>query len=126
MPDLLTPSPPLSPGAAAPVGGAPAPWQTVVGVFLDAQMDCPNTRRAYARHLQAAFDAVGVTTLDQLTGMHLADHRARLTASGLSPASQAQALAAMRAFLRWAKLHGAHRLSRDVLDVALRMPRATV
>ena len=126
MPQVPMPLPAARPGAvAAPGTGSPS-WQTVVTAFLDAESDSPHTRRAYARHLQAAFAAAGVATLDQLTAMHLAEHRARVTAGRLAPASQAQALAALRAFLRWARIHGAHGLSRDVLDVALRMPRATV
>jgi site-specific recombinase XerD len=120
------PLPAALPGAVAPPGTGSLSWQTVVNAFLDAESDSPHTRRAYARHLQVALAAAGVTTLDQLTALHLAEHRARVIAGGLAPASQAQALAALRAFLRWTGVHGAHRLSRDVLDVALRMPRATV
>jgi site-specific recombinase XerC len=126
MPQVSILLPAARPGAVGSPGNGSPSWQTVVTAFLDAESDSPHTRRAYARHLQSAFSAVGVATLDQLTAMHLAEHRLRVTAGGLAPGSQAQALAALRAFLRWARVHGAHRLSRDVLDVALRMPRANV
>src|SRR5438445_13574809 len=75
------------------------PWQAVVAAYLDAAVDSANTRRAYARHLRDAFAALSVATVDGLTGADLAAYRARVTGADLSPASQGQALAALRSFL---------------------------
>src|SRR5437016_5015675 len=94
--------PAVRPQPAVPLTPA-TPWQAVVAAYLDAAVDSANTRRAYARHLRDAFTALGVVaTVDGLTGADLAAYRARVTASDLSPASQAQALAALRSFLAWA------------------------
>ena len=43
-----------------------------------------------------------------------------------SPASQAQALAALRSFLLWPRTMGAHDLSPDVITTALRSAKADV
>jgi site-specific recombinase XerD len=101
-------------------------WQTMADAYLNADIDSENTRRAYRRHLHAAFAAMSVETVADITGPMLAAHRARVMESGLSPASQGQALAALRSFLAWSRAMGAHSLSDDVIKTALRPPRATV
>ena len=121
-PDML---PAVRPQPAVPLTPA-TPWQAVVAAYLDAACDSRNTRRAYARHLRDAFTALAVATVDALTGADLAAYRARVTASDLSPASQGQALAALRSFLSWAGTLGAHRLSTEVVRKALRTPKAAV
>jgi len=60
-----------------------------------------------------------------LTGAQLAAYRAQLTNNSLAPASQSQALAALRAFLHWSGTMGAHRLSGDVIRAALKTPRGS-
>ena len=50
-------------------------WQIVVTAYLDAALDSPHTRRAYQRHLQAAFTWLGVLTVADLTGAQLAAYR---------------------------------------------------
>ena len=60
-----------------------------------------------------------------LNGAQLAAYRAHLTNNSLAPASQAQALAALRAFLHWSGTMGAHRLSGDVIRAALKTPRGS-
>jgi hypothetical protein len=54
-------------------------WPIVVAAYLDAATDRPHTRRAYRRHLQAAFTWLGVPAVADLTGAQLAAYRARLT-----------------------------------------------
>jgi hypothetical protein len=39
------------------------PWETFVEAYLDAAIDSPHTRRAYARHLHHAFAVLAVATL---------------------------------------------------------------
>lgn len=101
-------------------------WRAVVDVYLAAGVDSPNTRRAYARHLRDALTLFGVDTLAGLTGADLARYRALVTSSELSPSSQGQALAALRALLKWSGPFGAHTLPIEVIDRALRTPKAEV
>lgn len=111
---------------------APAPltlstdWRSVVDAYLDAATDSAESRRAYRRALYRAFAHCGVQTVAGLTGAILAGYRTSITGSTLSPASQSQALAALRSFLVWAGAMGAHRLAGDVIRTALRTPRATI
>jgi site-specific recombinase XerD len=103
----------------------PTAWPIVVAAYLDAATDSPHTRRAYRRHLQAAFAWLDVAAVADLTGAQLAAYRAQLTGTGLAPASQSQALAALRAFLHWSGTMGAHRLPGDVIRAALKTPRGS-
>lgn len=118
--------------AVAVVGPAQSPlayragWPAVVAAYLAAGVDSDHTRRAYGRHLRAAFTTLGVATVADLTGADLAAYRAHVTSADLSPASQSQSLAALRSFLRWSRPLGAHALPDEVVAVALRTPRATV
>jgi site-specific recombinase XerD len=67
-----------------------------------------------------------VITLAELSGADLAAYRAAVVASPVAPASQAQALSALRSFLRWSRTMGAAMLSAEVVTEALRTPRASV
>lgn len=100
-------------------------WCRVLDVYLET-LDSPHTRRAYERHVASALDALGVATLAEVTGEMLAAWRAHVTGSELALGSQAQALAALRSFLKWAGLFGAHALSRDMIGELLRTPGGSV
>ncbi len=113
--------PPLAPATAAGTS-----WPVVLDAYLATAVDSDHTRRAYRRHVTAALDWCGVATLAELTGAGLAAYRAHVTSLSAAPASQAQALAALRSFLTWSRTMGAHALPGDVVQVALRTPRATV
>jgi site-specific recombinase XerD len=102
------------------------PWPDVVEAFLNAAVDSPRTRDAYGRALRRAFTALRVRTLDELTGAKLAAYRAQLLATRAAPSTHAQALAALRSFLAWSGVLGAHGLSGDLVRMALRTPRVTV
>src|SRR3954469_8044917 len=103
------------------------PWPVVVDAYLAAAVDSAHTRRAYRRHLEHAFGCLGVGSVAELTGAHLAAYRAQLTtASTLASASTSQALAALRSFLGWAGSMGAHRLPAEAIKVALRTPSSQV
>jgi site-specific recombinase XerD len=101
------------------------PWREAVAAFLSAR-DSQHTQRAYARHLAAAFAGFGVNSVGELSSLHLAAYRHHITSSDLSPASQGQALAALRAFLRWARAVGVSALPGDVTGEMLRTPRTSV
>jgi site-specific recombinase XerD len=102
------------------------PADVVLRAYLAAAVDAGNTRRAYARHLAGALAFMGETTITTLTGAHLAAYRAHVTSAALAPASQSQALAALRSFLAWSGAMGAHTLPGDVIRAALRTPKAEV
>jgi site-specific recombinase XerD len=102
------------------------PWQLVVEAYLDAAIDSQHTRHAYARHLRSAFAVLGVATVSDLTGADLARYRASVISSKLAPASQAQALAALRSFLSWSRTLGAHRVSAEVVRIGLKTPKVVV
>lgn len=125
MPDtaIVTTTPAALPQLAAAAGTS---WPVVLDAYLATAVDSDHTRRAYRRHVTAALEWCGVPTLAELTGSALAAYRAYVTSLSVAPASQAQALAALRSFLTWSRTMGAHALPGDVMQVALRTPRATV
>jgi integrase/recombinase XerC len=100
-------------------------WREVVDVYL-ATLDSEGTRRAYQRHIVAAFTVLEVLTVADLTGRDLAEYRVAVANTGAAPATQAQALAAMRSFLKWAKTIEAHALPGEVVAQMLKTPRSTV
>jgi site-specific recombinase XerD len=102
------------------------PWEKVLQVYLDAAIDSAGTRRAYRRHIVDAMTALGVASLLDISGADLAAYKAAVLASDRSPSTQAQALAALRGFLNWARSMGASPLLAEPVAVALRGPRASV
>ena len=113
---------------AAPVliGVHPPPMAVVVRGWLDSAIDSPNTKRCYQRHVRDALAFLGCESLTALRGADLAAWRAEVMARSWGPASQAQCLAALRSFLTWARSMEAHRLPKEVIDVALKIPRSDV
>lgn len=95
----------------------------VLEAFLASALDSPHSRRAYGRQVQSALQFWKVSGLTELTGGHLAAFRAHVLEAG-AVASQAQALAAVRAFLLWAShLGGLPQLSPDQVRQLLKGPR---
>ncbi len=80
------------------------------------------TRRAYTRHIDTALAVLDCSTLSAITPAALATYREQVRASGLAPATQRQALAAVRSFLAWAKAEGAHALLHEDVMAALPLP----
>ncbi len=109
--------------ATALEGGS---WQAILDAFLAANVDSNNTRQAYRRRIREALASMRVRSLAAVTGAQLADYRARLIADGRGPATHAQALAAVRSFLRWSGTFGAHGLRPEVIAAALRIPRMKI
>jgi integrase/recombinase XerD len=109
----------LAPVPLPPTQPAP-PWPALARYL--GQLDSPNTRAAYARHL-AAFRALTGCPLAEVQPGHLAAYRATVTARGGASATRAQAIASVRAFLRWAAVLGeAPAIPLDLL----RPPRVSV
>ena len=112
--------------SALPARPTGTPWGEVVAAYLASAIDSEHTRRAYRRHLEDALEALEADHLDQITGADLAAYRAELVADGRGAATHSQALAALRAFLRWAGTFGAHGITYEVVREALRTPRTHV
>jgi site-specific recombinase XerD len=106
--------------------GGRATWETVVEAFLSSNLDSHNTWQAYRRHLRVAFGAFRVRTVAEVNGAMLAGYRARLMDDGRGDASHAQAVSALRSFLRWSRALGVHGLRSEVIEAALKMPRARI
>jgi integrase/recombinase XerD len=88
-------------------------WERAVAAFIDTRKSA-HTRRAYVRWLEAAGPIMGVGGVTDVTGEALAQYVAAVRdAYADKPASQDQAIAAMRSFLRWAYGVGLHQMPRD-------------
>jgi len=99
------------------------PWSEVLEAFSNAELDSPQTRRAYRRAIVACFTALGHKTLSEVSGAELAAYRAALVSDGRGAAAHSVALAAIRSFLKWAQRFGACLLTGDVISGALKSPR---
>ncbi len=119
---LARPRVSIAPRIDTSVASAVLPVGDVLSAFLDS-LDSPNTRRNYEREVRGALAAMQINTLDQINGATLAEWRRRVTESGLAPASQKVAVAAVRSFLRFARMVEACRLRQDVVSAALKTPK---
>ncbi len=114
-----------------PDTGLLVPWPLATERFLRS-LDSANTRRAYARWLRHAGVVLGEPPLARLDSAMLSAYRATITSDdeGLGPASRAQAIAALRSFIRWVRSLDAGRhlplVTLETMEVALKMPRAEV
>jgi integrase/recombinase XerD len=112
--------------------GLAVPWDVATGRFLASAVDSDNTRRAYGRWLAHVGAVVGAPLLAHLDSGHLSDYRMQVMSDdeGLGPASRAQAIAALRSFIRWARgLDGGRHVPQvtlETMEAALRMPKAEV
>ena len=107
-----------------------ADWRIVLDTFLNT-LDSPATKREYRRDVETAIAVLG--DLNNLTAMALTEYRERCLArladnadDQLSPASVARHLAALRSFLRFARLTGQLGLTDEVIRFALKSPKAIV
>ncbi len=104
----------------------PITWEMASEAFLTAALDSVNTRRAYRRHLRNASPILGQRAIGDLTGVELSHYRSLVISLDVAPASQAQALAAVRSFLLWSGDMGGHRLPTRLIRTALRAPTVSV
>jgi hypothetical protein len=63
------------------------PWSEVLEAFSNAELDSPQTRRAYRRAIVACFTALGHKTLSEVSGAELAAYRAALVSDGRGAAA---------------------------------------
>ncbi len=104
-------------------------WPETLETFLSSKIERAHTRRAYRRHLEA-FAAWcktgGVMTPGALSAGLLGRYRAELLAGDAGVATRKQAIAAIRSFLRWARVFAPHLPGSDILREVFGMPRANV
>lgn len=120
----------LQASARALVLQARPTWQEVATYWIAAKVRSENTRRAYARALGRFFTTSGRMSVADVTAADLELYCAMLREKGHAPKTQAQAIAALRSFFRWARKQRDGRrfspLSVDDLEDALQMPKAKV
>ncbi len=107
-----------------------AGWPHVLDAFLNT-LDSAATKREYRRDVESAMAVLG--DLEAFTAVALTEYRdrwvSRMNQSSrdhLSPSSVTRHLAAMRSFLRFARLTGQTNLPDEVIRFALKSPRVTV
>jgi integrase/recombinase XerD len=113
---------------ALPSGGLAGDVERLLATWLSTT-DSPATRRAYASAVREALAGVGGLAAcadPEALGAWRKALMARLDAGELSPGSVALRLAALRGFLRFARLAGALAVSEEAIKRLLKSPRATV
>ena len=104
-------------------------WPATLETFLSSKIERANTRRAYRRHLEGLATwckAEGVMTPGALSPALLGRYRAELLAGDAGVATCKQAIAAIRSFVRWARVFAPHLPGSDILREVFAMPRANV
>lgn len=121
----------LESSAMTRVGGLPvlnrrAPIAAVVEAFLAARIPKRSTARGYRRNINAAFDILAIECMEHLRPIHLTEYCGLLKADGRGKASHAQALIALRSFLKWAAAMDGHDMRMDTVEYILEVPKVTV
>lgn len=105
-------------------------WRIVLDAFLNT-LDSPATKREYRRDVETSMAILG--ELHSLNAVELTRYRdqcmSRLddhAADHLSPGSVMRHLAAVKSFLRFARLTGQLRLSDEIIRFTLKSPKAVV
>lgn len=103
-----------------------SPIGLVIEEFLASQIPNGKTARGYRRNITLAFEKVRVASLSELRPVHLMSYRSLLLADRRSSSSHAQALIAMRSFLRWGSALQGHTIPRDQMEYLLKVPKTQV
>ena len=104
-------------------------WREVLTAYLQT-LDSARTRRVYGRTVEHAMSELG--TLDAISPSGLTAYRETLTrrldtgSDRLAPSSVALAFAALRGFLRFARLTGQLQISTETITFCLKSPGAKV
>lgn len=99
----------------------------VVEAYLASQIPNRKTARGYRRHILAAMDMMAIERLADIQPVHLMDFKADLMGStqfGL--ATKAQALIALRSFLKWGSALNGHALNMGQVEFLLPVPKVKV
>lgn len=98
----------------------------VIEAFLGNQIPNKATARGYRRHLNNAFALMGIETLGELQPVYLQSFRQYLMADGRGAASHAQALIALRSFMKWVAAMDGHDIRMDTVEYLLKVPKVEV
>jgi integrase/recombinase XerC len=94
--------------------------------FLLNELDSVHSRRAYRRHIRAAFKILRVESVSAVTANALVNYREVLLSDGRGAATHAQALYAMRSFLDWCFDMGGLTFPARTMERLLRVPKVEV
>ena len=126
----LAPTQPSTLASSSARAIAPTDWRMVLDAFLNT-LDSTATKREYRRDVESAMAILGEP--HALTAVALTQYRDRCMAKlddhsdeHLSPTSVVRHLAAVRSFLRFARLTGQLRLSDEVIRFVLKSPKSIV
>jgi site-specific recombinase XerD len=104
--------------------------EELLAAFLNT-LNSPATRRAYKRSVREAFDDLG--DVAAWSPVALTEHKAKWTArlddqrdDCLSPSAVSLHLSAVRSFLRFCRITGQTRLTKEMIDFTLKSPSAEV
>ena len=103
-----------------------APVSEVIEAFLGNQIPNKATARGYRRHLNNAMALIGVEALGEIQPVMLQSFRQYLLADGRGSATHAQALIALRSFLKWVAAMDGHDMRMDTVEYLLKVPKVEV
>jgi site-specific recombinase XerD len=103
-----------------------APIAGVIEAYLASMHPNKKTARGYRRHITKAVDFMSLECLAQLRTIHLVNFHTHLMADGRGMATHAQALIAVRAFLKWTAAMQGHPLKMDQVNYLLKVPKVLV
>ena len=118
-------SPALIPGAVPTVSPV-ACIKQVIDAFLISQFTNKKTARGYRRNILHAVGLMGVERLEQLQVVHLMNYRVTLMADKRGEAVHAQALIAVRSFLKWTSAMQGHKIDIAQAEYWLKVPKVHV
>ena len=97
-----------------------------IEAFLESQIPKKTTRRGYRRHLLNAFGMMCVEKPSEIQAIHLVNYKVDLFRVHPGDATRAQALIALRSFLRWTSAMGGHDLRMEQVLYLLPVPKVNV
>ena len=98
----------------------------VIEAFLASHVPNKKTARGYRRHILMAVDMMAIEKFSELEPIHLMNYRSELMASTKGMATKAQALIALRAFMKWGAALGGHNLNMVQVEYLLPVPKVKV
>jgi integrase len=100
-------------------------WAELVDAYLTTYCESPKTRKTWRHMLCEAFTWLGVDRVEEVTGLRLGQYRAWVMDQRWAPQTKSGRIVALRSFLKWSRMLGAHEVSRDMVEWVLRIPRST-
>lgn len=96
-----------------------------IPMFLNSQLENPNTRRGYAQHLKESVEILGVEAVGDLRVSHLVAYRTHVVEHKTISAST-KALISMRSFLSWVAAMDGTDIREEQMKYLLKVPKSLV